>query len=987
MLLLLLVPLVGRPVATDDLWFHLKMGEVYGTETLWPDADPMLHTAGDRRPVQHEWLFGVAAFGLERAIGLQGLRIVHLIAVLGIVLLVFASFRRESGAALPAIVATCIFLVLSWRRLYQLRPDLVSIAAAIAIYQLLLAPGARPAWGRVGLATGLVWVWANLHSLFAVGLALGMAGWLGIWLKRGLETRLPPGESAAPTPAAGRVGAAIGLGLLAASVNPRGIAQHLTFFSSTRDSAIWLVKDEWTPFDPFSIPGEQAAGIDPLAWLAMDALLLLLVIAAVAGGIAFLRRPTADRLRAADPVLGALAFASAAAILVSLRFLWMGFFILLFLLRAHRWGLASHPVAARRVAWAMAGAVLLLSLGFARMDTWEAIAGEIQREPGGYFDTPYLARRYCASGIRVLEEAGLEGKLFNPYHVGGYAGYRLAPRIRTFIDGRTEHYPAQVMQDYLEIVRASTHSDPSEALQLLDERDVDIFLGVGLPEGYYSDLYTVELLARRPGWILVYRSVDHAIYLRRDPRNSENLWRLLEYYHERGVPFDFEKGFSPRDVIREAPDWAVAEGMIEPDFAELAAQRESADPEERYRRSGRDRPHLLAPWRLPRADRGGPGRPGAAPRCEGAAPAARQQLRPQAALPGRRAVGARALRVRPERRAREEALRVHPRPALLAVRGRLSSLLGPLSIVGAFALLAWWSWAKWTDVQIDFGLELYLPWQLSQGKALYRDIAYRNGPLSPYLNALWFRLFGVSLQTLVWCNLAILAGICALTHHLLRRSCDRFTAAVGCLVLLGVFGFSQYVGIANYNYVTPYQHAVTHGLALSLAMIAAICPIPGDRAHRLARPRRDLPRTRLRDQGGAVRARGHCERHRLGPLHHVPADRGPSRAPPRGGLRPRVPAAVGGVLRLPGAADARRHRPAGGARELVVPGCGNRRRCLLPVGAGSRRPPGKPLACSLGVRWRGGIRGRWGSRPNGCSAGHPAVRGRGARPPAWPSSW
>jgi len=156
------------------------------------------------------------------------------------------------------------------------------------------------------------------------------------------------------------------------------------------------------------------------------------------------------------------------------------------------------------------------------------------------------------------------------------------------------------------------------------------------------------------------------------------------------------------------------------------------------------------------------------------------------------------------------------------VSKRFASWLGPVSIAGAFALLAWWSWGKWTDVQIDFGLELYIPWQLSQGKVLYRDIAYRNGPLSPYLNALWFRLFGISLKTLVYCNLAILAGICALTHQLLRRSCDRLTAAVGCLVLLGVFGFSQYVGVANYNYVTPYQHAETHGLALSIAMIAAI---------------------------------------------------------------------------------------------------------------------------------------------------------------------
>ena len=40
-----------------------------------------------------------------------------------------------------------------------------------------------------------------------------------------------------------------------------------------------------------------------------------------------------------------------------------------------------------------------------------------------------------------------------------------------------------------------------------------------------------------------------------------------------------------------------------------------------------------------------------------------------------------------------------------------------------------------------FGRELYVPWQLTQGKVLYRDIESIFGPLSPYLNALWMRLF------------------------------------------------------------------------------------------------------------------------------------------------------------------------------------------------------------------------------------------------------
>jgi hypothetical protein len=149
------------------------------------------------------------------------------------------------------------------------------------------------------------------------------------------------------------------------------------------------------------------------------------------------------------------------------------------------------------------------------------------------------------------------------------------------------------------------------------------------------------------------------------------------------------------------------------------------------------------------------------------------------------------------------------------------SAFGPATLAVAFVVLASWSWRKWTDVQIDFGNELYIPWQLATGKALYRDIAHRNGPLSHYLAALGFVLFGVSLRTLILCNLAVLAASCAMTYRLFRDACSRLTATVVCLVLLCVFGFSQYVGIANYNFVTPYQQAQTHGLALSLAMLLA----------------------------------------------------------------------------------------------------------------------------------------------------------------------
>lgn len=140
----------------------------------------------------------------------------------------------------------------------------------------------------------------------------------------------------------------------------------------------------------------------------------------------------------------------------------------------------------------------------------------------------------------------------------------------------------------------------------------------------------------------------------------------------------------------------------------------------------------------------------------------------------------------------------------------------------AFVALLAWSWRKWTDPHIDFGNELYIAWRLTEGEALYRDIAHRNGPLSHYVNALWFALFGVSLRTLVFCNLAVLAGICAALYRGFERFAGAFVATACGLVLLGVFAFSQYSGIANFNFVTPYHHFQTHGIALALAQLAAL---------------------------------------------------------------------------------------------------------------------------------------------------------------------
>jgi hypothetical protein len=149
------------------------------------------------------------------------------------------------------------------------------------------------------------------------------------------------------------------------------------------------------------------------------------------------------------------------------------------------------------------------------------------------------------------------------------------------------------------------------------------------------------------------------------------------------------------------------------------------------------------------------------------------------------------------------------------------AVLPAVLLSATFVAMAWLTWGRWPDVLVDFGRELYVPWRITQGAVLGRDLEwYVTGPLPPYVNAALFAAVGPSLRALVLLNLAVLAAITALLYRLLAASSGRVGATAGCLAFLGVFAFGQYLPGGNYNYVTPYSHGATHGMALALAGLA-----------------------------------------------------------------------------------------------------------------------------------------------------------------------
>lgn len=143
-------------------------------------------------------------------------------------------------------------------------------------------------------------------------------------------------------------------------------------------------------------------------------------------------------------------------------------------------------------------------------------------------------------------------------------------------------------------------------------------------------------------------------------------------------------------------------------------------------------------------------------------------------------------------------------------------------MVGVAIFLLRRSWFAWPDVLVDFGRELYVPWMLAEGRTLYRDVAYFNGPLSPTWNALVFQIAGVRLTALVASNFLLLMVLSVLIYRVLRRVTSPFACQVALLIFVGVFAFGHYVPPGNYNYLTPYSHEATHGMVLSFGLLACL---------------------------------------------------------------------------------------------------------------------------------------------------------------------
>jgi 4-amino-4-deoxy-L-arabinose transferase-like glycosyltransferase len=132
-----------------------------------------------------------------------------------------------------------------------------------------------------------------------------------------------------------------------------------------------------------------------------------------------------------------------------------------------------------------------------------------------------------------------------------------------------------------------------------------------------------------------------------------------------------------------------------------------------------------------------------------------------------------------------------------------------------FALIV--SWERWGNPLVDCGREMNQALRLAEGQWLYSDVRHIYGPLSPYVNAALFELFGAHLWVLFASGILTTSIILSLTYWLSRQLMGRAAAAAATLSVLWLCAMKP-AG----NYILPYSYSALHGCALGLIALALL---------------------------------------------------------------------------------------------------------------------------------------------------------------------
>lgn len=462
-----------RISVVSDTWWHLRAGAWIVENRQILRTDPFSLTRAGQPWVYPGWLAQVVLYSVYRVWGNSGLNLLTaLLATLAFIPVWLISRGRPLLRSFVWILSAAAASVF-----WSARPQMVSFTLA-GVTLWLVETGRAGHGKRLWLVPPLVALWANMHGGFAIAFLILLA-YIGGELLRGI------GSLARQEGPAGRIWSArwrelkplllifvVSVGAI--SLNPHGPQMILYPFKTVSIEVLRAHIQEWQSPD-FHQP-------QVLPFLFM----ILLLVAAYG---------TSRRVVSTEELLlvsGFLALALTAGRNIAIFALLSAPSIAAHLDAAFapsasvRWGGEVPPRLARRLNW-----VLLLLFVVA--------AGAKAAIPlSQAANLRALEERFPMGAIAYIRQQEPPGPLFNSYNWGSLILWELYPRYPSFVDGRTDLFDDEVLQEYLDAWRG----DPSWE---------DLFRAWGIRLALVEPQAPIRWQLLRAGWNQVYEDEQAAV--------------------------------------------------------------------------------------------------------------------------------------------------------------------------------------------------------------------------------------------------------------------------------------------------------------------------------------------------------------------------------------------------------------------------------------------------------------------------------------------
>ena len=442
-------------LSDNSFFWHLRTGRRILDHGI-PHADPYSFTAAGRRWVAQSWLAETLYGAVDRAIGAFGIRLLTAFTGAAVAAVTYHLVHRLSRDRLAAVGLTLAAIGASFT-LWSARPLFLGILALLGLLWIVEVPDSWLGRRAIWTIPVLIWLWANVHGTFSLGLlylGLHLAGrWLeGAPFWTGRERTL--------------AWAAV-IAVVAATLNPYGPGLLLFPVELLSRGDILKRVTEWRSPDFRTIQGVMFAG-----WVAV-------FVASFALGR---HRPSRRDVVVTVPFL-LLAFWAQRNIALS---------PLVGVAAAARCVARDAPRPAADSPLNRILAVALLALGL----VWTAQAAGEQN-----FDDSI----YPVEAMRWVDEHGLLGqRLMTDDAWGGYLILKYWPEQKVFVDDRYDMYPRPVLEDFIRFSDAD-----GRWREILDRNRIDVVV-------WPAKATIVRLMEADPGWTVVHRD-KRAVVLTRAP--------------------------------------------------------------------------------------------------------------------------------------------------------------------------------------------------------------------------------------------------------------------------------------------------------------------------------------------------------------------------------------------------------------------------------------------------------------------------------------